>query len=116
MNVAARLLISACAAAALFAAAGGPHPLPRFTIEGHVAGLGPAHHAVLDFSSPGKPHRRVTTHDDGTYILRNVVPGSYSVRPSHSGYRFSPSFRTVAVTSHDRTNIDFTAHPLPHRR
>jgi hypothetical protein len=116
MNVAARLLISACIAAALVAAAGGPRPTPKYTVEGHVAGLGPSHRAALDFSSPGKPQRRVTTQGDGTYILRNVAPASYSVRPSHAGYSFSPSFRTVAVTNHDRTDIDFTAHPLPHRR
>jgi hypothetical protein len=115
MKLAARLLLSAFLAAG-FAAADRPRPVHRFIIQGHVAGLGPSHRVVVVVTSPGKPPHRVTTQADGNYVLRNVLPGSYTVRPHHAQFRISPPFRTVAVTNQDRVHINFTAYPLARRR
>jgi len=38
------------------------------------------------------------------------------VRPSHTYYSFSPSFRTVAVTDHDITGLAFNATMHPSKK
>jgi hypothetical protein len=115
MKLTARLLLSALLAAGLLAA-DRPHPVRKFVIQGHVAGLGPSHHAVVDLISHGRTVRRATTRSGGDYVFRNVLPGSYTVRPYHEHFRISPSFRTVAVTHRDHFHINFTAHPVSRRR
>ena len=88
-------------------------PPPKYTISGHITDLASSHHARVAATANNKPARTATTQADGSYTLRNVAPGSYSIRPTRSGYTFSPSFRTIAVTTVDRVDIDFVAHPLP---
>jgi hypothetical protein len=110
------LLTFACLALTLFAAPPPQKAPPRYTVSGRIAGLETAHHARIVLSAANKPNRSATTLADGTYIIRNVPPGSYSVRPAHALYRFSPTFHTAAVTSHDVINIDFTASRLPPKK
>ena len=114
--IAVPVIISFAALFALPAARGASKktpPPPRYTISGHIAGLASSHHARVAATANNKPTRTATTQAEGSYTLRNVAPGSYSIRPTRSGYTFSPSFRTVAVTTADRVDIDFVAHPLP---
>jgi hypothetical protein len=84
-------------------------PVPKFTISDTITGLGPNHRATVKTS--GKAVRTTTTRADGNYTLNNMERGSYSVRPSHTGYHFSPSFHTAAVTTQDLTSVNFTASP-----
>lgn len=91
-------------------------PPAKYTVTGTITGLAPSHHAQVKTSSNNHPPRTATTQTEGIYTLRNVVPGSYTVRPSRAGYAFSPTFRTVAVTTADRDGIDFVARPLPARK
>jgi hypothetical protein len=76
---------------------------------GQSQGPGPA------FRDPG-PHCRLSTGSrggsDGTFVLRGVLPGSYSVRPQSQRYHFTPAFRTVAVTTQDAQSVNFTAHAV----
>ena len=84
-------------------------PQAKFTISGTITGLGPNHHATVRTS--GKAVRSTTTHDDGTYELQDLERGTYTVRPSHLSYHFSPSFHTAAVTTQNLTGVNFTASP-----
>jgi hypothetical protein len=86
---------------------------PKYIVSGSISGMESTHRAKVALTSSGKPDRSVTMAADGTFTLRNVVPGSYSLRPSHAFYSFSPSFRTVGVTDHDITGLSFhaTMHP-----
>jgi hypothetical protein len=106
-------LVCACLAAALLSlpyteAATQKKTTPKYDVSGHVAGLAAGHRARVVLSSRNKPDRTTTMLADGTWVLHNVPPGSYEVRPSHTLYRFSPSFHTVAVTSRDVIHINFT--------
>jgi hypothetical protein len=63
-------------------------PIPRYEVTGHIAGMGPNHRAVI--RATGRATHSATAHPDGTYILRAMARGSYTIRPSHPGYRFAP--------------------------
>jgi hypothetical protein len=103
-----------CLAATLIAAQ--RPPAPRHEVVGHIAGMAPGHHAVL--RAAGRERHAATARADGTYVLRGLRPGSYTIRPSHPRYHFTPDFRSVAITNHDVGNVNFVAHlrPLPPRR
>ncbi len=83
-------------------------PTPKFQITGTVSGLGPNHRATV--KTTGKAIHTVTTASDGTYTFHDCVPGTYTIRVTRTGYTFTPSMRTVAVTDHDVSGRDFTAH------
>lgn len=127
MTLRTRLLLPGCILLALVSAPGAqaassakprPLPPPRHSISGHIRGLEAPHHATVVATAPHKPPHSTATHADGTYIFRNLTPGTYHIRPSHGLYRFTPAFHTVAVTNHDVHSINFTAHerPRPHPR
>jgi hypothetical protein len=100
----------------LVASFGAPPPLRHFEITGHIGGLGP-HHATVYLTAPHRPSHSATTRDDGSFIIRNVVPGSYTLRPRNPRFRFSPPAHGVGVSNHDVHGVRFEAHELPpHRR
>jgi hypothetical protein len=85
-------------------------PVRRFEIQGRIAGSQPGHVVVV--KTTGKGQHTATTRSDGTFVLRGVLPGSYSVRPQSQRYHFTPAFRTVAVTTQDAQSVNFTAHAV----
>lgn len=48
-----------------------------------------------------------TTQTDGSYSIAGVVPGTYNVTPSLTGYIFSPTATSVTVTSTTGATADF---------
>ncbi len=46
---------------------------------------------------------------DGSYTIRNVVPGTYTVTPSMEGATFTPVSRSVPVTDQNVGGVNFTA-------
>lgn len=58
----------------------------------------------------------VTTGAGGAYTISGLVPGSYTVTPSLSGFTFSPTSAAVTITTANSTANDFvaTAIPVPH--
>lgn len=84
-------------------------PPPRFEMLGHIDGFVKGRPAVIRLT--GKTERSASVRSDGTFLLRGLPPGSYTVRPESRHYRFSPTFRTVALIDHDVAGVGFTAHP-----
>lgn len=127
MTLRTRLLLPGCILLALVNAPGAqaassarprPLPPPRHSISGDIRGLEAPHRATVVATGPHRTRRSTTTRADGTYIFRNLTPGTYTIRPSHPWHRFSPTFHTVGVSNHDAHSINFTAHerPRPRRR
>ena len=87
-------------------------PPAKYDITGHIAGISADYRAKLTLSGNHKPTRSITAQADGSYAFRGVAPGSYTLRPSHAKFTFSPSFHTVAITNHDVPNVTFTAHMI----
>lgn len=50
-----------------------------------------------------------TTDDSGKYAFRQLANGTYTVTPAKTGYEFSPSSKTVSISSADVTGKNFTA-------
>jgi hypothetical protein len=74
----------------------------------HISGrvlLDGAALAGVVISTPGAT---ATTKADGTYSLGPLAPGTYTVTPARTGYRFAPVNRVVELTT-DRSAISFTA-------
>ena len=123
----AKLLIVACILIAFCAPSGGAQgpsarkkasakSQARYTISGRIDGISAPRRATLAAKSHNKPTHSTTTHADGTFIFGNLPPGTYEIRPWHGSLLFSPSFHTVAVTTHDVGNVHFTARERPHKR
>jgi hypothetical protein len=99
--------------ALLFGAAGpkAKPPVKTYDITGHLDQLSADFRGHVTLSGNRRPSRTTAAQADGTFAFRNVPPGSYTVRPKHGKFTFTPSFHTVAITDHDRDHVDFTAHP-----
>jgi hypothetical protein len=120
MNVTIRTLICIWLAAAFLPLTGAnkvpAKAPPKYIVSGTITDMGPTHRARVVATSSGKPDHSITMAADGTFTLKNVPPGSYTVRPSHALYNFSPTFRTVAVTDHDLTVLPFKAMLVPSKK
>ena len=78
-----------------------------YTISGRVVdttGNGVAGVTISDGT------RYATTDGNGNYILHDVPPGSYTLKPTKIGYTFSPATRSITVSG-DMTEQNFTATP-----
>jgi hypothetical protein len=116
-----QLLVAACVWMTFAAPPGAPQSpkksaSPLYTISGQITGMAPGRRATIVATSYGHPRHSATSRSDGGYTLRALVPSTYTIRPSHALYTFSPSFRTVAVTGHDVTDGDFVAHEKPKKQ
>lgn len=82
-----------------------------FTIGGYVEGennqgLAYCEVQLLQGASLVK---KDSTNSAGIYLIRNVQPGTYSVKPIHLLYEFEPATRTVTITNDLVLNVDFTS-------
>lgn len=91
-------------------------PPAKYDITGHIADISADFRAKLKLSGTNKPTRTITAQADGSYAFRGIPPGSYTLRPSHAKFTFSPSFHTVAITNHDVPNVAFTAHMIAKKK
>ena len=78
---------------------------PR-TITGRVYGLGPGQHAMIHVHGPA--NRSVSTRSDGTWEVKDLPPGVYTVAATRIGYTFRPVDRTVDTRLRDARNVNFT--------
>lgn len=82
---------------------------PTYTVSGRIidnSGTGIVGVIVSDGT------RTATTDARGNYTINGVPTGSYTLTPSHSGYTFMPTMRSVAVTNH-MTGQNFIATAIP---
>jgi len=83
-------------------------PPDTFSVSGTVSGditagvtisIGTTHSAVTDSS--------------GNYTISGLSNGSYAVKPSLSGYEFTPEDKNITISGSNITGIDFTAVSKP---
>ena len=77
---------------------------PLYAVAGKVWGLKSANGVIVTAGSAS-----TTADNSGIYLLNNLVPGSYTVTPSHASYVFVPNSRSVTLGP-DQTNVDFKAY------
>jgi len=85
---------------------------PTFTIAGRV--LDTNDHPVEGVIVTLSTNRSTTTRSDGSYTLRDLEEGTYTVTPYKEGYTFSPEDRLVTVPP-SQTSIDFRANSRQNR-
>lgn len=84
-----------------------PPPVTTFMISGNVSGSS----AVLSLSGPSTG--TATTDASGNYSFTGLPGGLYVVSPSRTGYAFTPSTRSVTISSMNVAGVNFSAAPIP---
>jgi len=64
--------------------------------------------ANVTVAASGAASLTATTGTDGTYTLAGLPTGHYTVTPSKTGYRFTPTNQSLDLTTAGITNINFT--------
>ena len=85
---------------------------PTFEVSGRVT-TGSSGLSSVTMTLSGATSRTAITDASGNYSFTGVPSGSYTVRPSKSGYTFSQTSQTVTVSGANRTGIHFTGSPSP---
>ena len=81
-----------------------------YSISGTVSG--PTQQGVV-MTLSGSNSGSTTTASDGTYIFSGLVNGTYTITPSKAGSTFTPSNRSVTVSSANVPSQDFTITVIP---
>jgi hypothetical protein len=101
-----------CMGLSLFLACGGssdsPAPAVTYSISGAVTYGGAAISAVTVTLS-GAASTTTTTDASGNFSFSSLSNGSYTVTPSKTGYSFSPTNKSVSISSASATGNDFQA-------
>lgn len=80
----------------------------HFSVRGHVSGLEPRQHAWVRVQN-ARTQRSASTGADGSFEVKNLLPGTYVVKPEKPGYTFTPASRTVNLKSGDVEGLEFKA-------
>ncbi|MCS7316644.1 MAG: carboxypeptidase-like regulatory domain-containing protein [Bryobacterales bacterium] len=86
----------------------------KFSVRGRVRGIEPRQYVWVRFQGRNAT-RSVSTKPDGSFEIRDLLPGTYSVKPEMPGYAFTPASRTVNLKAGDVEGIEFQARRLPRR-
>jgi hypothetical protein len=86
-----------------FAPSTSSSPSTVYTMSGSVSG------SVATLTLSGAATASTTTDATGKYTFSGLANGSYVVRPSQSGYTFTPSTASVTVNGAAITGVNFTA-------
>jgi hypothetical protein len=121
MNITIRPFLCICLAAAILPLVGADKaptkgPPPGFDVSGAISGMQPANRARVNATAAGQTTRMTPTALNGTFVLMNVPPGTWVVKPSHALYIFSPATRTVVVTDHEIKGLEFKAMRAPSKK
>src|SRR5260370_7361282 len=57
----------------------------------------------------GAASATTTTDSAGNYTFTGLANGTYTVTPSHTGFTFTPSSRSVTINGANATGANFTA-------
>jgi uncharacterized protein (DUF2141 family) len=90
--------------------AGAVSPPSIYSVSGAVTGLSTSINAVLTFTTAAStvPYAQAYTGTNGAYSLGNLLPNSYTITPSATGYTFSPASAVASVTA-GNVSQNFTA-------
>jgi hypothetical protein len=91
----------------VFVPAGTPPVTTTYSISGKVTG------SAAKVTLSGTASASTTTDASGNYSFASLPNGSYVVAPSQSGYTFTPSTASVAVSGGSKTGINFIATAVP---
>ncbi|MFC1694264.1 SUMF1/EgtB/PvdO family nonheme iron enzyme, partial [Candidatus Latescibacterota bacterium] len=86
------------------------HP-STYTLTGRVLEDGSGLYNVAVIIKYGDDNYFVTTDSNGSYILRSLSPGTYTITPFMSDYTFNPSSTSITISGSDVTVADITAIP-----
>ncbi|MGO9379674.1 MAG: PKD domain-containing protein [Dissulfurispiraceae bacterium] len=85
---------------------------PKYTVSGvvtNLAGTVPLSSVSLSLKLNGVTKAITSTGSNGSYTFINVVPGTYTVTASKSGYMFANPADTVTVTTGNLIGQNFTS-------
>ena len=80
---------------------------PTFTISGTLSPTTGGGGASVTLS--GASSATTTANSSGAYSFTGLAAGTYAVTPSHSGFTFSPTTQSAAITTASVTGVNFTA-------
>lgn len=83
-------------------------PTATYSISGSV-GLSSATVALTGTSSAS-----VTASSTGAYAFSGLLPGSYTISPSLSGYTFTPESQSATITNANVSGVNFTGAATEH--
>ncbi|MCX5748756.1 MAG: carboxypeptidase regulatory-like domain-containing protein [Candidatus Saganbacteria bacterium] len=92
----------------LYGCSATPVPAGPHSLSGTVSGVSP-----VTVNLSGTSSGATTTSSSGYYSFTGLDDGYYIVRPSKTGYSFTPYSRTVTVASADATGINFDLNGPP---
>jgi len=78
----------------------------RRSMTGRIYGLRAGHHATVHVHGP--TNSAASTRSDGTWEIKNLPAGVYSVSVTRSGYTFTPVDRSIDLRLRDAHGVNFT--------
>jgi hypothetical protein len=78
-----------------------------YTISGTITPAAGGVGATVTLS--GAANASTVTGGSGSYSFSGLTPGTYTVRPTNTGYSFNPTTRTATITGANVSGVDFTA-------
>jgi YD repeat-containing protein len=80
-----------------------------YSISGRVTAKGNKGLSDVTMTLSGPASATVTTDTSGNYTFTGLANGTYTVTPSKTGYRFTPTNRSVTISDANVTGQNFTA-------
>ncbi len=84
--------------------------VPTFTLSGTISGAG-GNGTTINLT--GAATASATADTSGNYSFPGLASGSYTVTPVHLGWSFTPSSRTVTISSANVGSINFSSTAVP---
>lgn len=83
-----------------------------FAISGQVIGITDGSNSNVSLIGPVTAH--ATIFQDGKFSFRGLLPGTYTLTPTHnfSQYAYTPGAQTVTVSNSSISDVNFTASPV----
>ncbi|MEK6747831.1 MAG: carboxypeptidase regulatory-like domain-containing protein [Pseudomonadota bacterium] len=87
---------------------GTPPPPPTYTLSGRVTNANGTAINGVTLALSGAATKTAMSNNTGNYTFTGLVAGTYTVAPNLSGYTFTPTTQTIAITAANVGAIDFS--------
>lgn len=81
--------------------------VPTFSVSGNISPSSMGSGAIVALTGPSSAS--ATADASGNFTFANLVNGTYTIKPSKSGYTFSPVSTSIAVSGANVTGVTFSA-------